>query len=77
VAETQYTLFLSAGPGGAVTVRLPSGFGEGDAVDFSRVVRPGGDFEGIPYAELKAMGPGRHEVPASRFGPRGGGRKGA
>jgi hypothetical protein len=36
-------------------------------VDFSENVRPGGNFDGIPYAELKAMGPGRHEVPAARF----------
>jgi hypothetical protein len=52
---------------GAVGVQMPSPPGPGPLVDFYEEVRPGGNFRGIPYAELKLMGPGRHEVPSSRF----------
>ena len=66
--QENITLFLSGSEFDpqAVVVRLSSPPG-GPMVDFSELVHPGGDFDGIPYAELKRMGPGRHEVPAARF----------
>lgn len=64
------TIFIQAVPDvETLVVRLPCPPGPGPKVDFSREIDPGGDFDGIPYEELRAMGPGRHDVPAARFAP--------
>ncbi len=48
-------------PNGDIEVRARM---EGDDIvgDMSQVVRPGGDFGGIPFADLQKLGPGEHDL---------------
>ncbi len=56
------TVFLSHTESGNVFVQARAEGPGGMIGDLSREIKPGGDFYGIPFEKLKAMGEGRQEL---------------